>query len=85
MGQSCSEILSRLQTSLRVRDQMPDTRTIRLNKIAEMLEEEGHYTMANSIFAVTIERDNLRQTLITINHIIQERLAAYNVNWIDEI
>lgn len=39
---------------------MPDTRTIRLRRIADDLEEDGWYAKANSIRAVADERDSLR-------------------------
>jgi hypothetical protein len=38
---------------------MPDTRTERMGQIATDLESEGFYTSANSVRAITEERDRL--------------------------
>lgn len=46
---------------------MPDTRTERMMKIADDLEEEGLYTRAASIRAVTEERDRLLKQIAAVN------------------
>ncbi len=38
---------------------MPDTRTERMHQIAMDLEEDGLYTRANSVYAITEQRDKL--------------------------
>lgn len=60
---------------------MTDTRTIRLNAIADEIEADGNYTAARSIRAITSERDVLRGLVIAL----RDGLAtgSQGAAWID--